>query len=130
MTIIQHIIDSINSLPIEKIIGFFYMVGILMYISYLSIKHKNEFWEAIRGTDGKLEVPELIIAICMIIYPNLVLADAFLGLHASDGVFWSLDAIILFALTGRVAINRFGSNTIDPKKEKPKDNSKDDEPII
>lgn len=125
MTILQHIINSINALPVEKIIGFFYMVGIIAYISFLSIRHKNEFWNAIKGKDGKLEVPELIIAICMIIYPNLILADAFLGLHASDGVFWSIDAIILFALTGRVAINRFGGGAPEPKKEE--DKPKEDE---
>lgn len=124
MTILQHVIDSINALPVEKIIGFFYMIGIIAYISFLSIRHKNEFWNAIKGKDGKLEVPELIIAICMIIYPNLILADAFLGLHASDGVFWSIDAIILFALTGRVAINRFGG-AAEPKKEE--DKPKEDE---
>jgi hypothetical protein len=122
MTILQHIVDSISALPIEKIIGFFYMIGIIGYLSFLSIRHKNEFWEAVRGKDGKLEIPELIIAICMIIYPNLILADAFLGLHASDGVFWSIDAIILFALTGRIAINKFGGATEEKKNEnKPKE---------
>lgn len=124
MDFINHIIQMLYAQPIEKIIGFFYMLGILAYISYLSIRHKDEFWSAIRGKDGKLEVPELIIAICMIIYPNLILADAFLGLHASDGVFWSIDAIILFALTGRVAINKFGGGAVPEPEAEPKEEDK------
>jgi hypothetical protein len=108
ITLVHHIKELLMSVSFEKWIGLGYMVGIIGFLLYLSFKHKSEFWEAIRGSDGKLEVPELIIAICMIIYPNVILADIFLGLHASDGIFWSLDGIIFFALTGRVFLNRFG----------------------
>ena len=43
--------------------------------------------------------------IWLIIFPNLVLADVFLQLHPSDGVWWSMDCIMFFALTGHVVTN-------------------------
>lgn len=108
MTILEHIWNLITTITIEKFIGFLMMFSIVGYMFYLSRRHRWEIWEGIKGSDGKLEAPEMIILISMILYPIVVLADVFLGLHASDGVFWSLDSIILFALTGRVAINKFG----------------------
>lgn len=108
MSILQHILDLINAASLEKLIGLFYMTGIISYMMFIAVNHKKEFWEAIRGKDKVLEVPEMIIMLVIIVYINIVLADTFLGLKPSDGVFWSLDAIILFALTGRIAMNRFG----------------------
>lgn len=105
----EHLEKLFLAVPIERLIGYCYMFGIIFYILFLGVKHKNEFWEAIRGADGKLETPEMITMLVMIIYINLILADTFLGLTPSDGVFWSLDGIIFFALTGRVMMNRFGN---------------------
>ena len=124
----QHVQDLLLASPIEKIIGYFYLLGIIIYILSIGIRHKSEFWEAIRGADGKLETPELITMLVIIVYINLILADTFLGLTPSEGVFWSLDAIILFALTGRVMMNRFGPSKTNEKTEKEEDN--DDEARI
>jgi cation transport ATPase len=98
------------------LIGYFYMLGIIVYILFIGVRHKSEFWEAIRGKDGKLETPELITMLVIIVYINLILADTFLGLTPSEGVFWSLDCIILFALTGRVMMNKFGNGKTDDKQ--------------
>jgi hypothetical protein len=117
----QHIQNLLMASPIERLIGYFYMLGIIIYILFIGIRHKAEFWEAIRGSDGKLETPELIIMLIIIVYVNLILADTFLGLTPSEGVFWSLDAIILFALTGRVMLNRFGSSKSTEKNEEDND---------
>jgi len=102
MKFIDHLIDILSKAQIEKILGYLYMFGLICYLMYLALSHKKDFWEAIRGSNEKLEMPELIIAFCLILYINIVIADVFLGLKASDGVFWSLDSIILFALTHRV----------------------------
>lgn len=108
MALLDHIWNLIISISIEKFIGLLLMSGILSYMFFLSRKYKKEIWDGIKGNNGKLEAPEMIILISMLLYPVIILADVFLGLHASDGVFWSIDSIILFALTGRIAINKFG----------------------
>lgn len=117
VTFFQHLWELIVKIPIEKLIGFMIMFGVFAYMLYISKKYKKDLWDAVKGDNGRLEIPEMIIAISMILYPVIVLSDVFLGLHASEGVFWSLDAIILFGLTGRVALNKFGNPEPGAKKE-------------
>jgi len=120
MLLFEHILNQFSTISIEKLIGFVIMGSVLLYLLYISIKKKKDLWEGIKGKDGVLELPEIIITICMILYPVIVLADVFLDLHATEAVFWSLDAIILFALTGRVAMDKFRQEKIDKGgKEEP-----------
>lgn len=124
VTFFDHIWNLFSAVPIEKLLGFIIMGGVYGYLFYLSRRHKTDIWDGIKGENGKLEPPEMIILISLILYPVIVLSDLFLGLHASEGVFWSLDGIILFALTGRVVMNRFGGPASD---NKPKDTAKPEE---
>jgi hypothetical protein len=115
-TFFDHLWKLFSGLTVEKIIGFILMSAVLGYMVYISRRYRKEIWEGIKGTDQKLEISEIVILIVMLLYPIVVLADVFLGLHASEGVFWSIDAIIFFALTGKVAMNKFG-NKEEPKNE-------------
>jgi cation transport ATPase len=115
-TFFQHFEKLIMMISIEKLIGFFIMLGVFVYMFYISKKYKKDLWDAVKGDNNKLEVPELIVVISMILYPVIVLSDVFLGLHASEGIFWSLDSIIFFALTGRVLLNRFNNSKNEENK--------------
>lgn len=119
LSFIEHVSTLLSSVPIEKLIGFIIMGAVLLYLLYISIRKKKDIWEGIKGKDGILELPEIIITICMILYPVIVLADVFLGLHASEAIFWSLDAIIFFALTGRVAMDKFRQEKLQKDKNEP-----------
>jgi hypothetical protein len=109
MEFLNHLWTLFSGISVEKLIGFIMMSMVLIYMLYISRRHRKEIWEGIKGKDHVLEAPEIIILIVMLLYPIVVLADVFLGLHASEGVFWSIDAIIFFALTGKVAMNKFGT---------------------
>lgn len=119
LSFLEHFSALLSSVSIERLIGFVIMGAVLFYLLYISVRKKKDIWEGIKGKDGVLELPEIIITICMILYPVIVLADVFLDLHATEAVFWSLDAIILFALTGRVAMDKFRQEKLQKDKDEP-----------
>lgn len=102
MDFLNHLLEILNKAQLEKLIGYLYMCGLIGYLMYISIKHKTDFWEAIKGGNGKLEMPEIIMAFVLIVYINVAIADTFLGLVPSEGVFWSLNGIIMYTLTHRI----------------------------
>jgi len=134
ITFFEHLWNLFSGIPVEKLLGFVLMVFVLGYMLYVSRRHRKEIWEGIKGTDHKLESSEIVILIVMFLYPIVVLSDVFLGLHASEGVFWSIDAIIFFALTGKVAMNKFGTpqqnQPSKPQEATPEKEDNSDEPII
>lgn len=102
MDFYTHFIEILNNAKLEKLIGYFYMFGLIGYLMYLAISHRNDFWDAIKGENGRLEMPEIIMAFVLIVYINIAIVDTFLGLVPSDGVFWSLNGIIMYSLTHRI----------------------------
>lgn len=97
-----------------KIIGIFFAVGTLGYIFYLTVKHKNDFWTAVKGENNKLDIIEAVVIIWMVLFVSMITADFALGLHASNEAWYSMDAIFAFSVAG----NKFAprSNNSDPPK--------------
>lgn len=89
----------------NSLVGYFYMFGIIIFMFSLALKYRKEVVKILFGQDGKPQLPEIVVMIWLIIFPNIVLADVFLGLHPSDGVWWSMNCIMFFALTGHVVTN-------------------------
>lgn len=102
MDFLNHLLEVLSKAQLEKLIGYLYMFGLVGYLMSIAIRHRGDFWEAIKGGNGKLEMPEIIMAFALIVYINIAIADTFLGLVPSDGVFWSLNGIIMYTLTHRV----------------------------
>lgn len=91
-----------------KIIGIFFALGTLGYIFYLTVSHRSDFWSAIKGENGKLDIIEAVVIIWMVLFVAMITADFALGLHASNEAWYSLDAIFAFSVAGNKFAPRGG----------------------
>jgi hypothetical protein len=66
----------------------------------------TEIWPAIKGENNQLDVPELVIFMWVVLFPCVALASLFLELTVDPALWLSMDAIMLFALTGRVLMDK------------------------
>lgn len=83
-----------------KIIGICFAIGTLGYIFYLTIKYRQDFWSAIKGDNGRLDIIEAVVIVWMVLFVAMITADFALGLHASNEAWYSLDAIFAFSVAG------------------------------
>ncbi len=109
---LDHLSDILAAEPLKSYIGYVYMFGLILFLLHIVIRHRKEFWNGIKGKDGRLELPEMISFLVMIIYMSVVIADVFIGLKPSESVFWSLNTILLYTLTGRIFMNTGGKNPL------------------
>jgi len=105
-------------LDAPRMVGFFFAVGTFAYIFFITIKHHKEFWEGVKGDDGKLQFIEAALTIWLALFVPMVIADFAFGLVASDKVWWSLDSIFLIGVGGRtISVMNRGSKKDPPKEE-------------
>ncbi len=135
--LLNHFTDILAAEPLKSYIGYIYMVGLILFLLHIVVRHRAEFWKGIKGKDGRLELPEMISFLIMIIYMSVVIANVFIGLQPSESVFWSLNTVLLYTLTGRIFMNNGGKNPLSKKteneeppqpeepKEKKEDNTED-----
>ena len=95
-------------LDAPKVVGFIFAVVTAMYLLMITRKRHAEFWEAVRGEDGKTQFIEMVLVVWVILFTAMIIADFAFGLVASDKAWWSMDSIFLIGIGGRVAtvINR------------------------
>jgi small-conductance mechanosensitive channel len=96
----KEIYDFLNYLTPAKFIGILFAFGTLGYLFYLTIKHKTDFWEAFKGENKKLEIIEAVIIVWLVLFVAMVVGDFTLQLHASDHVWYSMDAIFFACVLG------------------------------
>jgi len=84
-----------------------YILGSLtiIYLIGFSVVHGKGMIDGLKGINGKWDPPEIVIAIVLPIFISALLADIFLSLTASAGVWASFNIVIGFALTGRVSLD-------------------------
>ena len=86
------------------------VIGVVLFVITISVfwiiayRSRRNFWQAIIGENDKLDLPEIVVIIWVVVFPVIALADPLLGLEASEKVWWGMDLILLFALTGKVSI--------------------------
>lgn len=85
----------------SKFIGLMFALGTSGYIFYLTIRYKSEFWDAFKGENKKLDVIEIVIIIWLVLFVSMTIADFTMGLHASEELWYSMDAVFLFAVGGK-----------------------------
>lgn len=84
--------------------------GMILYvcgaisITWVHLYHKKDVVKGLKGQNGLWEAPEWIIYQFTWLFPHMVMADQFLGLHASDFAWWFMLGLLLFALTGRFGL--------------------------
>lgn len=94
---------------LQNIIAAIGLLLVLMAYTILIYYKGNELWSGIKGKDGKLDIPEMVVLVWFIIFPIAFFIDLYFVIPAT---FWYiLQSIVLFALTGRVFLNEH------PKKE-------------
>lgn len=99
------------------ILGLILFALSLLYLIWFSIKHGKGVLEGLKGRNGKWDPPEVVVLLWVILFPIMVLADVFLHYEASDNVWYSMDLILLFALSGRVALDWIGIKENNKKSE-------------
>lgn len=87
-----------------KIVGTVMYAVALGFLLVLSLRNRTTIWRALIGDNKKLDLPEVVVLMWLVIFPVISLADPLLGLAASEKVWWGLDLVLLFALTGRVGL--------------------------
>lgn len=82
-------------------VGYFLMLVAFSYYGYIVYKKHTSLWQAIIGDDNKLQVPEIVTLIALVILPIMLLSDFILGLRASTEAWVSIDAILFGGLAGK-----------------------------
>ncbi len=94
---------------ILQITGLCFFVFTFAYFIYITRKHSGEIWGAMLGDDGKLQLTELAALFWFILFPILFFADLFLGLKASEEIWYSMDGIFLIIIGGHSVNKHFES---------------------
>lgn len=85
-----------------KVIGFFFAFGTFSYLLFVTTKHHEEFWEGIKGDNGKLEFIEAALTVWLVLFVVMIIADFSFGLVASPHAWWSMDSVFLIGVGGKV----------------------------
>lgn len=83
---------------IPQTIGILMMVVMLTYLAIQAHQHKTDLWSAIEGEDGKLQLPEVVMALWVVLFPVIVLANLFLDRHPDPAIMISMDVILAIIL--------------------------------
>jgi hypothetical protein len=74
----------------------------LIWVNWDFLKHHTEFWQAIKGKDGVLQIAEIAGYVWVRALPLIVLCDLFLDYEISDKAWYSLDAIFFVIIAGGI----------------------------
>lgn len=110
----------IEFFTIEKILAIAFFLFCAIYFFHATEKKKKDIWQAIKGDDNKLQVPEIATLYWCRLFPILFFINVLiviLGLELDDNhviimtkVWYSMDAVFGFVMVGH-GIGKF-------KKEK------------
>lgn len=89
-----------------KVVGIIFAFGTLGYIFYLTVQHKEDFWSAFKGENGKLDIIEAVVIVWLVLFVGMIVADFALGLIASEEAWYSMDAVFAFCVAGNKFSNR------------------------
>ena len=105
-------------LDAPRMIGFIFACGTVGYIFIVTSRHHQEFWEGIKGDDGKLQFLEAALTVWLALFVPMIIADFAFGLIASDKAWWSMDSIFLIGVGGRtVNVMNRNRNSSEPLKK-------------
>ena len=110
----------------ELIIKLIAVLLCFFWINWDFIFRRFEFWKAIKGKDGELQLTEACIYAWIRIFPVAVLSDLFFQLHLSAKVWVSLDAIFFTLILGDIGSKAFKGKTFSIKDKD--DTTKDNQP--
>lgn len=96
-----------------KVPGLIMLFLVLLRLCYLHLKHGKGFLEGFKGENKKWDTPEVIVFIWLELWVAAVLADIFLGLVASDKVWYGFDLILLFVLGFKAYITKHASKKVE-----------------
>jgi drug/metabolite transporter (DMT)-like permease len=75
---------------------FFSTLGSLFFIAY---KKGNDIYTAIKGENGELDSPEVVIIVWLILFPCVVLGDVFFD-YKLDPIAWASMDLVLLGILG------------------------------
>lgn len=81
--------------------GLLLFIGSTFIMTGVHIYFLKEWREGLKGVNGYWEGPEILLYICLWLFPPMVSASFFLQLKVDDMVWWVFTACLFFGLTGR-----------------------------
>lgn len=116
MEVIDKLIHWVDA---PRILGLFLAMGTFAYLFGVTLKHRTEFWDGIKGEDNKLQFMEAALTIWLVLFTVMVVSDFALGLVASDKAWWSMDSVFLVGAGAKTiqVVNRSNSR---PQANEPK----------
>lgn len=104
-------------LDAPRMVGFIFAIGTFSYIFFITARHHKEFWEGIKGDDGKLQFIEGALTVWLALFVPMAVADFAFGLVASDKLWYSMDSVFLIGVGGRVVSVMNRGKKEEPTKE-------------
>lgn len=101
-------------------IGYILYGFIVLFLVILAIVKGKDFWHAIEGDDGKLDLIDLVGLAWVVLFPIMVLSDIFLDAHASEPV-WNTMDIIMGGVILKKGAETVVSTVVNKKPNKPED---------
>jgi|SRR5690606_9160914 len=95
---------------VAQIIAYCFFCFIVLFFIYLVKINGKDFYEAIKGTDGKLQIPEIVTIVWLILFITIVLSEVFLEKTIQDNIWYSMDVIMLFILGGKATLQYVDKN--------------------
>lgn len=81
--------------------GIVLFVASSLIMTFIQIKFSKEWTDGLKGVNKYWEGPEILLYICLWIFPIMVFANMFLQMKADDLVWYTLISFMFFGLTGR-----------------------------
>jgi len=99
--IYNHFVNHLTEGHFEGMMLYVFGTISITTIHFINMK---EWRIGLRGPNNHWESPEICIYIFTWIFPHSIMADQFLGLKASDWVWYFQIALLAFGLTGRFGL--------------------------
>lgn len=83
---------------ISQITAYLLFFILLSSFVIIALVKGNDIWDGIKGDNGRLDGNEIVIIVWCICFVGIVLGDLFFSLTVQDGVWMSLDLVLIATL--------------------------------
>lgn len=99
-------VEAIQAQNPQHLIGFYLLLTTTIHLGVFWILYWGSIINGIKGTDGVFQIIEIAGYVCLVVWPSMLLADAFFGFHASGEAWTSINLVIAVAVLG-ISYNKY-----------------------
>lgn len=90
----------------QHLIGYYLLTITTFHLGIFWLLYWRSIIRGIKGNDGVFQIIEIAGYMCLVVWPSMLLADAFFGFRASDHAWQSIDLVIIVAVLG-ISYNKY-----------------------